>query len=30
MTEDNGRHLPFNVPPVVGTEQTHIAEAIAR
>jgi dTDP-4-amino-4,6-dideoxygalactose transaminase len=30
MTEDNGRHLPFNLPPVVGTEQAYIAEAIAR
>jgi dTDP-4-amino-4,6-dideoxygalactose transaminase len=30
MTADNGRHLPFNLPPVVGTEQAYIAEAIAR
>jgi dTDP-4-amino-4,6-dideoxygalactose transaminase len=30
MTSDNGRHLPFNLPPVVGTEQAYIIEAIAR
>jgi dTDP-4-amino-4,6-dideoxygalactose transaminase len=30
MTPDNGRHLPFNLPPVVGTEQEYMVEAIAR
>jgi dTDP-4-amino-4,6-dideoxygalactose transaminase len=30
MTGDNGPHTPFNLPPVIGTEQGYIGEAIAR
>jgi dTDP-4-amino-4,6-dideoxygalactose transaminase len=30
MPADDGSHVPFNLPPVVGTEQSYIAEAIAR
>jgi dTDP-4-amino-4,6-dideoxygalactose transaminase len=30
VTAGNGDHLPFNLPPLVGTEQAYIAEAIAR
>lgn len=30
MTAGNRDRIPFNLPPVVGTEQAYIAEAIAR